>query len=174
MQRLLVNVGKSAHVMHRPAMKMGDSPRHYNLYVQRELRRIGVDLERLGGLTTVGGPSPHAFLRWLRTVPGALGHDAFLARLDELISQHAAGAPMHDVAEAADVATFRDPDINTTLEYHVEFDRVVPPASVAGRNFGYSWPRGQTHALSILRALPDGAGLEAYLAALRASASDPV
>ena len=153
---------------------MGDYPRYHSLYVQRELRRIGVDLERLGGLAIVGGPPPNEFLRWLRTIPGRLGHDAFLARVDRMIADHAAGAPIAEGAEATDVATFRDRDIDRVLEYHVEFDRVVPPASVAGRNLGYDWPRGQAHALSVLRALPDGAGLEAYLAALQASAPDDV
>ena len=153
---------------------MGDDPRHYPLYVQRELRRIGVDLERLGGLATAGGPSPGEFLRWLRTIPGGLGHDAFLARVDGLIADRAAGVPMTDVAEAPDVATFRDPDIDSALEYHAEFNRVVPPTSMAGRTVGYTWPHGRAHALGILRALPDGAGLDTFLAALRASAPDDV
>ena len=151
-----------------------ESPRYHTLYIQREFRRIGVDLERLGGLVTTDGPSADDFLRWLRTLPGGLGHDAFLARVEQLMSNHAAGIPAANDLEAPDVRTFRDPEVDTALEYHTEFDRVVPPASVAGRSFGYNWPRGREHALSILRALPDGAGLDVYLAALRDSAPDDV
>src|SRR5882762_6982338 len=48
--------------MHEPAF----SP----LDVERELRRIGVDLKRLTGLAG-RGVKPADFVNWLRTVPGA-------------------------------------------------------------------------------------------------------
>ena len=153
---------------------MSDSPRYYPLQVERELRRIGVDLERLGGLATADGPPPEEFLRWLRSVPGGIGHDAFLERIDQLESAYAAGVPMPDLSEAPDATTFRDPDVGAALDYHTEFDRVVPPSSIAGRSYAYNRPHGRAHALRILRALPDGAGLDAYLAALQASERDDV
>jgi hypothetical protein len=144
---------------------MPEYPRYYPLYVQRELRRIGVDLERLGGLAGAGVPSPVDFLHWLRTIPGGIGHDAFLARLHAVAHE---SAPIAREPEANDVATFVDPDTDEQLAYAVEFDRVVPPATVRERSFGYDWPRGRAHALGILRTLADGAGLDAYLVALRA------
>src|SRR2546427_3485660 len=58
--------------MHEPAF----SP----LDVERELRRIGVDLKRLTGLAG-RGVKPADFVNWLRTVPGGIGHEAFMARL---------------------------------------------------------------------------------------------
>lgn len=149
---------------------MDHDPPHFSLYVQRELRRIGIDLDRLGGLATVGGPPHQDFLRWLRAIPGGLGHDAFLDRLTAAENEGGLNPVDPGAVEAPDVATFVDPELDEQLAYAVEFDRVVPPATLAGLTIGYDWPRGRDHALSVLRALPDGAGLDAFLRALVASA----
>jgi hypothetical protein len=145
-----------------------DYPRHHTLHVERELRRIGVDLERLGGLASEGEGEGSAgdFLRWLRTVPGGVGHDAFLALLE---APAAGGGPGAVGPEAPDAAAYVDPETDEMIAYLDEFDRVVPPASVRGSSYGYDWPHGRAHALGVLRRLPDGAGLGAFLTALRAA-----
>ena len=51
------------------------------IFVERELRRIGVDRGRLGALKTAG-PTADALLAWLRWLPTDLGHDEFIRRLD--------------------------------------------------------------------------------------------
>ena len=57
--------------------RMDDTP----LQVARELRRIGVDKQRLGALAAQG-ITADALLRWLRWLPSDLGHDAFMERLE--------------------------------------------------------------------------------------------
>lgn len=50
--------------------------------ISRELRRIGVDEQRLGTLT-VGGITADRLLRWIRWLPTNLGHEEFVRRLEE-------------------------------------------------------------------------------------------
>lgn len=50
------------------------------LQIKRELRRIGVDEQRLGDLA-VGGVKADSLLQWLRWLPTALGHEEFMRRL---------------------------------------------------------------------------------------------
>ena len=148
---------------------MMDHPRFLALYFARELRRIGVDLHRFNGLATANGPPPAEFLRMLRTIPGGLGHDAFLALVDGWASDWS-NAPGPGVPEAPDVADFTDSHLDDLLAYWLEFERVVPPSTIEGltvdvaseRYFRHDDVEGRTRALRILRGLADGAGLEAY------------
>ena len=49
-------------------------PRHPNLEIERELRRIGVDVEGPSGLAVTGEQiEPDQFLHWLRTLPTGTG-----------------------------------------------------------------------------------------------------
>ncbi len=50
--------------------------------ISRELRRIGVDEQRLGTLT-VGGITADRLLRWIRWLPTNLGHEEFVRRLEQ-------------------------------------------------------------------------------------------
>ena len=50
------------------------------LLVGRELRRIGVNGQRIGAIATTGLAASE-FLQWLRWLPTALGHDEFMRRL---------------------------------------------------------------------------------------------
>jgi len=51
-----------------------------------ELRRLDVDLGRPPGLALGTGFRDGEFLSWLRSLPDALGHDAFVGRLDEHVT----------------------------------------------------------------------------------------
>jgi hypothetical protein len=144
-------------------------PRYHLLLSERELRRIGVDVDRLGGLGVTFSAGPDAFLRWLRTIPGGIGHDAFLHRLELPPSEGGPHDPLPNEPEAADVATYVNPELDEQLAYYTELDRVAPPDTRAG--FGYNLPRGRAHALQVLRSLPDGAGMRAFLSALYSDTS---
>src|SRR5437762_3853346 len=102
-------------------------PPYYPLLAERELRRIGVDIERLGGLAGSFAPGPVAFLQWLRTIPGGIGHDAFLQRLELPAAEGGPHEPLPDEAEAAEVGSYVDPELDEQLAYYAEFDRVAPP-----------------------------------------------
>jgi hypothetical protein len=145
-----------------------EQPRYFTLDIERELRCIGVDLARLTGLAATGGPSPIDFLRWLRTIPGGTGHEAFLARLEAPPRDGGPHAPGPDEQPAPDVATYADPDMDERKAFWQELDRVVPrstwPEGASG--FGFDWPHGREHALAVLRGLPDRAGPAAFIRAL--------
>ena len=54
--------------------------------ISRELRRIGVDEQRLGTLT-VGGITAERLLHWIRWLPTNLGHEEFVRRLEQWAEQ---------------------------------------------------------------------------------------
>src|SRR5688572_2992262 len=51
-----------------------------------ELHRVGADLGRPPGLALGTGFRDGEFLTWLRSLPEELGHDVFVARLNEKVS----------------------------------------------------------------------------------------
>jgi len=61
---------------------MSASNRATSSQISRELRRIGVDEQRLGALT-VGGITADRLLRWIRWLPTSLGHEEFVRRLEQ-------------------------------------------------------------------------------------------
>ena len=146
-------------------------PRYLTLDIEREFRRIGVDLARLTGLAASGGPSPTDFLRWLRTIPGGIGHEAFLARLHAPPIEGGPHAPGPDEPPAPDVAAYTDSDIDERKALLEELDRVVPRSTwpEGSSGFGFDWPHGRAHALAVLRTLPDRAGPAAFIRALEAT-----
>jgi hypothetical protein len=148
-----------------------EQQRYFTLDVQRELRRIGVDVGRLAGLAASGGPAPVDFLRWLRTIPGGIGHEAFLTRLKSPPAGGGPHAPGPEEVPAPDAATYADPDTDETKALSQELDRVVPRSTWPGRSegWGFDWPHGRAHALAVLRTLPDGAGPAAFIQALKAT-----
>jgi hypothetical protein len=68
-----------------------------------ELRRVGVDLERPPGLALGTGFREGEFSAWLRTLPDALGHDAFVERLDGHLMA-AAPPPPRPTSQTAETA----------------------------------------------------------------------
>jgi hypothetical protein len=140
------------------------------LDVERELRRIGADLKRLTGLAG-RGLKPVDFVNWLRTIPGGVGHEGFMARL---YAPSAAGGPHRpgpDEPPAPDALTYRDPEIEERKAFVQELKRVVPQSTWAegSAGFGFDLPHGLAHALAVLRALPDRAGSAAFINALNAT-----
>ncbi len=147
-----------------------EQPRYFTVDIERELRRIGVDLRRLTGLAASGGSSPTDFLRWLRTIPGGTGHEAFLARLQASPIEGGPHAPGPNEPPAPDVATYADPEIDERKAFLQELDRVVPRSTwpKGSSGFGFDWLHGRAHALAVLRTLPDRAGPDALIRALEA------
>jgi hypothetical protein len=140
-------------------------PRFYPLLVERELKRIGVNRAKLGGLAA-SGLDPTAFLAWLRTIPGHSGHAKFMARLRAPADKGGPHAPGPDEGEAPDVATFRDEDSDFQLAFVSEWERIAPTGSATEDSYGFNLPRDRSDALARLRAVPTGAGIEAFLRAL--------
>jgi len=138
------------------------------LDVERELRRIGVDPVRLRGLAT-RGISSGDFIGWLRTIPGGIGHDAFMVRLQATADAGGPHPPGPGEAPAPGVASYRDPAIEERKALWEELERVVPRSTWAkgSEGFGFDPPHGVAHALAVLRALPDAAGPAAFFRALR-------
>jgi hypothetical protein len=66
-----------------------------------ELRRIGVDLERPPGLALGTGFRGGEFPIWLQALPDALGHDAFVERLNAHVAE---AAPLPATADSASTA----------------------------------------------------------------------
>jgi hypothetical protein len=138
---------------------------HYReqMAIQRELRRVGVDLAQLGGLaSTTDGPSVSDVLAWLRRLPTAMGHAAFLRRLK-------AAGPRAGLAEAEGVPPpdpdFRDPETDEIEALLDQIERVCPPAQRPD-GFGLEFPHGPTAALAALRRLPNRSSAEAVARAL--------
>jgi hypothetical protein len=138
---------------------------HYReqMAIQRELRRVGVDLAQLGGLASAGdGPSLSDLMAWLRRLPTAMGHTAFLRRLET-------AGPRVGLAEAEGVPPpdpdFRDPETDELEALCEEIERVCPPAE-RPEGFGLEFPHGRTAALAALRRLPNRSSAEAVAVAL--------
>src|SRR5881392_4065078 len=138
------------------------------LDVERELRRIGVDLVRLKGLATSGISrterlrglaSDRPWRYWARRVHGPPSVAARRWRPPR--------GPVE--APAPDVSSYRDPVIEERKAFFDELRRVVPRSTWAkgSEGFGFDPPHGLAHALAVLRALPDGAGPAAFFRALR-------
>ena len=70
--------GGRTDVTERMSARDRDTPSQ----ISRELRRIGVDEQRLGTLT-VGGITADRLLRWIRWLPTNLGHEEFVRRLEQ-------------------------------------------------------------------------------------------
>jgi hypothetical protein len=134
----------------------------------REFHRIGVDENRLTGLAS--HLSAADFMRWMRTIPGGIGHEAFMQRLEAPPGSGGPHAPGPDKPEAPDVATFVDADIDGRIALDEELRRVIPPAA---RNTAFDFQSVGDPAWTAagLRTLPDGAGVEAAVRALERSES---
>ena len=114
-----------------------------------------------------GGLSPTEFLGWLQTIPGGIGHDQFMARLRAPAVE---GGPHFPAPgdTAPDVATYRDPEMDEEEAFSDELERVIS-ASDEAHDYAFDMPHGRTHAFAVLRSLPDRAGIEAFVRALRAA-----
>ena len=149
--------------------------RHSVLYLEREMRRIGVDLEALGALASTGPLTAEALLRWLRWLPTGLGHAEFMRRL----ALPAAAGGLELALTDADLPPadpeYHDPEIEERIALQHELERVVWPALRAQHSagtYGVSMRHGPAAALANLRRLPDGASYEAVIAALDAPAPE--
>ena len=139
---------------------------------QRELRRIGVDLET--NIALARAMTPDAMLRWLRWLPTGLGHAEFMRRVG-LPGEE--GGPERALVEPdlqpADPG-HRDPEVDVRRALYREMERVVWPAlraqSPEPEMLGVNFPHGEAAALANLRLLPDGASCDAVMAALNTPA----
>lgn len=118
---------------------------HYReqMAIQRELRRVGADLAQFGGLASAAdGPSLSNLMAWLRSLPTAMGHAAFLLCLET-------AGPRAGLAEAEGVPPadpdFRDPETDELEALLDEIERVCPPAEQP-EDFGLEFPHGRTAA----------------------------
>ena len=137
------------------------------LDVGRELKRIGVNRDLLPAIATSGKISLEEFVDWLRTIPGGIGHEAFLARLGASPERGGPHPPRPDETPAPDVELFVDRETDEMKVLLTELERVVPESTLPpGRSFGFTWPHGRSHALAVLRSLPDAAGAQAFFRAL--------
>jgi hypothetical protein len=149
---------------------MGSGP-YSLLALTREFKRIGVDKNRPTGLALSGGMSREDFMRWIRTIPGDIGHEAFVQRLHAPADAGGPHLPGPDEPEARDVATYVDRELDGRIAFQNELYRLVRVDTQEGPvDFQYVGDAGQ--AASILRALPDGAGLDAVARALRSARID--
>jgi hypothetical protein len=135
------------------------------LLVGRELRRIGVDGQRLGALVRRSSITSGDFLQWLRWLPTGLGHDAFMRRLamgseEEGMQRLRAGQSL----PAAD-PNHLDAESDELLALCQELQRVAPDRG-GPEGSGINFPRGRARALAVLRRLPSGAGIGAVTSAL--------
>jgi hypothetical protein len=142
---------------------------------ERELRRLRVKPNALGALMSSAPMTGEALLRWLQWLPTGLGHAEFMRRLRRSAEDGGPGyALQHPDLPVADPA-YEDPELDTRIALHRELNRVVWPAlraNAPGANLGFDLPRGERAALENLRRLPDGASVEAVLAALEAPMPD--
>jgi hypothetical protein len=139
--------------------------------VMRECKRIGVDMNRMPILAHGGGLSHLDFVRWMRTIPGGSGHEVFVQRLFLPADQGGPHAPGPDEPEAPDVATHVDPELDGRIALHDELRRVIPPEARQGP-FDFQVVGDPGRLASVLRALPDGAGTDAVVRALKSAKID--
>ena len=129
--------------------------------IERELRRIGVDTQLLGGLATTTPISLEDILAWLRRLPAGLGHAAFMKELatdGPQPGEAANGVPPRDLS-------FETPDIDQMEAFTAEIRRVLPDDMI-----DHGWAivelGDRAAAIAKLKALPDRAGWEAVSAVL--------
>ena len=146
---------------------------HSAFDVERELRRIGVDLDRLGGLATTAPMTAEAMLRWLRWLPTRLGHAEFVRRLSLPSEEGGPARALSDPDLPPAAPGHGDPEIDARQALQRELERVVWPALRArfpGESYGVNFSHGEDAALANLQRLPDDASYEAVVAALEAPA----
>jgi hypothetical protein len=130
--------------------------------LQREIRRLGIDVPEFGALAIAKGVSTDDLLAWLRRLPTGLGPEAFADRLrsDGPVPGEATekGIPPAD-------PSFRDAEIDDLEAFFVELDRVCP-LELRPDEFGLDFSCSYGEAAAILRRLPDRAGSLAAAEAL--------
>jgi hypothetical protein len=124
--------------------------------LQRELRRIGVDVKQLTGLGATATIAFEDVLAWFRAIPTDIGHAPFMVRLTTDGPQPGMASREMPVADPG----YRDPEMDEVEALHVELERVWP-AATRPPEYGLWFPQGNRQALQALRTLPDGAGPEA-------------
>jgi hypothetical protein len=130
--------------------------------LERELRRIGIDEDRLSGLASPGPMTFADVLTFLRRLPTGIGHEAFVAALEAGGMQPGLGANGVPPADA----TFRAPDIDELESLYDELERVWPDRDRPD-GWGLVFSADRAVILNRLRELPDQAGAEAVSRALR-------
>jgi hypothetical protein len=128
--------------------------------LERELRRIGIDEDRLSGLASPGPMTFADVLTFLRRLPTGIGHEAFVAAVKAGGMRPGLGANGVPLADP----TFQAPDIDELESLYDELERVWPDRP-AGWGLVFSAERAAV--LNRLRGLPDQAGAEAVSRALR-------
>ena len=135
---------------------------------EAEARRLRLNMFRLPGLAASGTGWEQELLDRMRALaPGASWEDVFPGQL--LPAPDPEIADLVEDMDADPEAFWRRRDLEHELSR--ELERVVPsPESLApGVSIGYTFPHGVEHALRVLRRLPDGAGSQAFHAALEST-----
>src|SRR6478736_5585175 len=101
---------------------------HSAFDVERELRRIGVDLDTLGGLASTAPMTSEAMLRWLRWLPTGLGHAEFVRRLGLPSTDGGPARAVSDPDLPPAAPDHRDPELDARQELQRQLERVVWPA----------------------------------------------
>src|SRR5581483_6519862 len=107
--------------------------RHSTLHLLRELRRIGLNIDRFPGFAATG-IDRNAFEHWIRTLPTGTGARVFEAALKEnKLPELIAGAANQPVFDDPD---FVDPKYDALIAFDRELDRVAPPSSRPRTSWG--------------------------------------
>jgi hypothetical protein len=117
------------------------------MWYERELKGIGVDIERLGGLAFQSDSlQPEDLMRWMCSIPSGLGHDAFIARLQ---ASPEAGGP-RALTRAEWEATGRARELELVLgepqAFWIEFNRIVASVTFDGFSLPCSYGDAADHA----------------------------
>jgi len=145
-----------------------------SLSFERELRRIGVHVMTLGGLSVSKPMTPDAILSWLRTLPTGFGHREFTRRLRLSAAEGGPGMALDNPDLPVADPDYRDPELDEEIALQREMDRVVWPTlrkHSAAESLGLDRVPDRRTALENLRRLPNDASYEDVMAAMYPSGS---
>src|SRR4051812_4739913 len=96
---------------------------HETLPVERELRRIGVHLKQLGGMSVSRPLSAGDFTAWLRSLPTGIGHKEFARRLKLPAEDGGPGIALSNQNLPVADPDYEDPELDEEIAFQREMDR---------------------------------------------------